>query len=118
LGDERHTSGRGMGEQLGERRRPDRARADLLVPVTQRAARVLRVVRVHEPEAARAGDRDEALEGGGGTARLVERGAGGEDVAGVEADADPGVVVEDVEVRREVVDTGAQGPALAGRRLE
>ena len=53
-----------------------------------------------------------------GAAGLVERRAGGEDVAGVEADPGLGVVVERGEVRREVLDAGAQRPALAGGRLE
>ena len=56
--------------------------------------------------------------GRGRAAGLVERGAGREDVAGVEADPGLGVVVEGGEVGREVLDAGAQRPALAGGGLE
>ena len=79
---------------------------------------VHRVVGVHQPQPAGPADLDDPVEGRGRAAGLVERRAGGEDVTGVQADAGLRVAVEGVEVRREVLDAGAQRPALPGGRLE
>ena len=94
------------------------ALADLLVPVLEGAAHVHRSRWRAPAAAARPADLDEPVHGRGGAAGLVERCAGREDVAGVQADPDPRVVVERGEVGLEVVDAGAQRAALAGGRLE
>ena len=63
-------AGRGrVREQLGERVRAERARADRLVPVAGRPAAVLRVVGVHQPQPVRAHGVDQGVQRGGGTAR-------------------------------------------------
>ena len=61
--------------------------ADPLVPVLERAAHVHRVVGVHQAQPPGPADLDDPVDGRGRAAGLVERRAGGEDVAGVEADA-------------------------------
>ena len=110
--------GRRVGEELRERLGADVALADPLVPVLEGAAHVHRVVGVHQPQPAGPADLDDPVDGRGRAAGLVQRRAGREDVAGVEADPGLRVEVEGVEVGRQVLDAGAQGAALAGGRLE
>ena len=73
---------------------------------------------MHQAQPAGAADLDDPVHGPGRPALLVQRCPGGEGVAGVEADPGLGVVVERCQVRRQVLDAGAQRAALARGRLE
>ena len=96
--DERHPGRRGMREELLERPDPDVALPDLLVAVLEGAPHVHRVVGVDESETSGPADLDDPVHGRGRATRLVEGSAGGEHVAGVEADPCLGVVVEGVDL--------------------
>jgi hypothetical protein len=105
-------------EQLSERVDADVALADPLVAVLERAPHVHRVVGVHEAQPPGSADLEDPVDGGRCPAGLVERGAGREDVAGVEADAGLRVEVERAQVGVEILDAGAQRATLPGRGLE
>ena len=105
-------------QQLAERRDPDRARADRRVPVALGAARVQRVVGVHQPEPAGPDRRLQRVERRRHPARRREVVPGRPRMAGVEADADHRVVLQRGEVGAEVLDRGRQRLPAAGRRLD
>ena len=102
-------------QQPPERLEPEASLADVLVPIDAAAARLLRVVQVEHLDPVEA---DDAIE-------LVERRvvalvgadvvAGGQQVAGIEADADARRAVEPLEDRRRGARSGGRGWCPARR---
>src|SRR5450759_5273201 len=114
LQDQRHPPGGRMPKQFGKRGQSDRACAHPLVPIPARAGRVLRVVDVHQAEPTAADRAQQRVQRGADAAGLGQVVAGGVRVAGVQADPQPGVVVQGREVRREVGDPRRQRLTAAG----
>ena len=98
--------------------RPEAALADVLVPIDAAAARLLRVVQVKHLDAVEADDAIERLERLAIALFGADVVAGGQQVAGVEADADARRAVEPLEDRREVLEAVAEVGALPGGVLE
>src|SRR5437870_125454 len=95
-----------------ERLDADLSIADVLVPVDVRAKRLLRVVEV---ERADPGDSDVPLDLFGRALPAAARAdvvAGGEDVAGVDADADALPVVDELDDLPELLERAAEAGAL------
>src|SRR3954471_5424488 len=107
-----------MAEQLGERIDADETAADVGVPVAPRAEWVLRVVGVDQAEAPATDRPDERVERRAHASRFREVMAGRPRVAGVEADSEPGVVLERVEQCREIVDRRGERLTTARGRLD
>src|SRR5689334_8219960 len=107
-----------MREELCERLGTDSPEADPRVPVLERADRVRRVVGVNELQPTRARDLEHLVEQCGHAPRRRDVVPGGEGVAGVEAEADPWMVLEHCEVGPEVRGERAERLPLACGRLE
>ena len=90
----------------------------MLVAIDPGSELALAVVEVEDLEAVEADDRVELTHGLGVIGGVGERVPGGEDVAGVEADAELGVVIDAVDDVGEMLEAAPQVGALAGRRLE
>ena len=103
-----------MREQLRERRPAEGTGADVLVPVPLRPAPVLRVVRVYQRQPPRPRDLHERVQRGSHPARDGEVVPGRPHVTGVEADAQPRMPVDGVEVRPEILQSGGQAPPATG----
>lgn len=105
-------------DQLGERPFAERPVADVRVTVPARAAGVRGVVRVHQ---AQSGPPHRLVEGGQcrvHTTHCDEIMTRGVQVAGVEADAEPGMMIEGSDVRAEFLYGRAQGLPLAGHGFQ
>jgi len=97
---------------------PDGAAADVLVMVDVRSGGGAAVVEVYKAKSGEAHKGVELAERPADAARSVESVAGGVSVAGVEADADPVIPVEEIEEICEIAPFAAHLGSSAGGVLE
>ena len=108
----------GIGKQPPERFETDESFADMLVPIDSTAARLLRVVAMEDVEPIEADDALERLERVVVAGRVSDVVSGCEQVAGIEADADPGRAIEMRQDRGQMLESMPDGASLPCGVLE
>ena len=114
----RHALEARLGQERGHPALADLAVAEVHVAVAVRAERVHRVVAVQRAEPVEPDDAVELVEHLGQVVRGADVVARGEQVAGVQADAEPLVPAGDLDQPRQLLERAPERPARAGGVLE
>ena len=105
-------------EQQAERFQPDLAAADVRMAVHAAAERLAAVVDMEEPQPLRADQPIEGAERGSVLRLRMQAIARGEDVAGIETDAEPIRIADHLEDAGQVLELMAEAAPLSRRRLQ